>query len=185
MTTQSKKRGRPKTEKTLERERIEEMLRNPPSHIRDSKRTPIIFDHKQAEAIEKQMLKDHKSPPMPASIVFAIESAGPEFMDETEIQATVAEYTRVAKNIYQGQIAGGKKLADRAAERIEQVLKRNPDIAEKVASGAWRVNRGAMKIYDEWDKRGDGLQRPSVRNITRWLNIFLAKNINSLDKAIF
>ena len=142
MTTQSKKRGRPKTEETMDRERIEEMLRNPPSHIRDSKRTPIIFDHKQAEAIEKQMLKDHKSPPMPASIVFAIESAGPEFMDETEIQATVAEYKRVAEEIHKGQLAGGKKLADRTSERIAQVLKRNPDIAEKVASTAWSVNRG-------------------------------------------
>lgn len=171
MTTQKKKRGRPKTEKTIERERIEEILRNPPPHIRNSTLTPFFFDHKQAEETEKQMLKDHKSPPMPASIVYEIESAGPEFMTHAEIQATVAEYDRIAKNIHQGQITGGKTLADKAAKRIEQVMRKNSDVIGRLASKSWSVNRAANKIRDEWATRGDGQEKPSTRQLTRWLKM--------------
>lgn len=171
MTTQKKKRGRPKTEQTIEMERIEEMLRNPPPHIRNSTLTPFPFDHKQAEEIEKQMLKDHKSPPMPSNIVYEIESAGPENMTHAEIQATVAEYDRVAKNIHQGQITGGKTIANRAVERIAKVLQKNSDIAEKVASGSWSVTRAANKIHEEWDARGDGQKKPSTKTLRRWLKM--------------
>ena len=159
MTTQKKKRGRPKTEQTIEMERIEEMLRNPPPHIRNSTLTPFPFDHKQAEEIEKQMLKDHKSPPMPADIVFAIESAGPEYMTHAEIQETVVEYDRVA----------GKTLTDRAAERIEQVMRKSSDVIGKLASGSWSVNQAANKIHEEWDARGDGREKPSTKTLRRWL----------------
>jgi hypothetical protein len=171
MTTQNKKRGRPKTERTIERERIEEMLRNPPPHIRNSTLTPFPFDHEQAEEIEKQMLKDHKSPPMPAKIVYEIESSGPENMTHAEIQATVAEYDRIAKNIHQGQITGGKTQADKAAKRIEQVMRKNSDVIGKLASGSWSVSRAANKIHDEWDARGDGQKKPSTRQLRRWLKM--------------
>ena len=171
MTTQKKKRGRPKTERTIEKERIEEMLRNPPPHIRNSTLTPFPFDHKQAEEIEKQMLKDHKSPPMPAKIVYEIESAGPENMTHAEIQATVTKYDRVAKYIHEGQITGGKTLADKAAKRIEQVMRKNSDVNGKLASGSWSVNRAANKIHEEWDARGDGQKRPSTKTLRRWLKM--------------
>jgi hypothetical protein len=171
MTTQNKKRGRPKTERTIERERIEEMLRNPPPHIRNSTLTPFPFDHKQADEIEKKMLKDHKSPPMPAKIVYEIESAGPENMTHAEIQATVTKYNRVAKYIHEGQITGGKTLADKAAKRIEKVLQKNSDISEKVASESWSVNRAANKIHEEWDARGDGQKKPSTKTLRRWLKM--------------
>ena len=185
MTTQKKKRGRPKTERTIERERIEEMLRNPPPHIRNSTLTPFPFDHKQAEEIEKQMLKDHKSPPMPANFVYEIESAGPENMTHAEIQATVTKYDRVAKYIHEGQITGGKTLADKAAKRIAKVLQKNSDIAEKVASGSWSVTRAANKIHEEWDARGGRSEKTLDKNAKALVKNGLAGNINSLDKAIF
>lgn len=171
MTTQKKKRGRPKTERTIERERIEEILRNPPPHIRNSTLTPFSFDHKQAEEIEKQILKDHKSPPTPANIVYEIESAGPENMTHAEIQATVTKYDRVGKYIHEGQIKGGKTLSDKAAKRIEQVMRKNSDVIGKLASGSWSVNRAANKIRDEWDARGDGQEKPSTRQLRRWLKM--------------
>ncbi len=185
MTTEKKKRGRPKNKSTKERERIEEMLRNPPPHIRNSKRKPLTFDHKQAEEIEKQMLKDHKSPPMPANIVYGIESAGPEFMTDDEIALTQAEYTRIKENIHQGQIAGGHKLTDNKNSRREKVFQKNPVLLQKLSSGIWTANRVANKFFDEWDAiqphgrllgevhsaRGDGLKKPTIRNLTRWLKV--------------
>ena len=185
MTTENKKRGRPKNKSTKERERIEEMLRNPPPHIHNSKRKPFLFNLKQAEKIEKQMLKDHKSPPMPANIVYAIESAGPEFMTNDEIALTRAEYTRIKENIYQGQIAGGQKLTAKKNARIEALVQKNPVLLQKLSSGIWTANRVANKFFDEWDAiqpherllgevhsaRGDGLKKPTIRNLTRWLKV--------------
>jgi hypothetical protein len=186
MATVKKKRGRQKTERTLERERTEEMFRNIPAHCRmtPSEGKEARDQIAASRLIEKQLLKEHKSPPMPAKLVFQIESAGPELMTDAQIQETISEYARVAKNIQEGQEAGGQKLADKADERRNKVLQKNHDIAVKVTTQKWSVNRGATKLYDEWDKLGDGLPRPAIRTLRRWLNIFLAENINSLDKAI-
>ena len=156
------------------RKRIEHMLRNMPPHI------PKITaeQHKELnaqlaafDAIEKQMLRDHKSPPMPAKVVYAIESAGPEFMTEAEIQDTVEKYNRAAGNIKQGQNTGGQTLANRSADRKEKVLEKNPELIRKLTTGIWSVNRIATKLHDEWDKRGDGLPRPAIRTLRRWLKV--------------
>ena len=144
------------------------MLRNPPSHIRDSKRTTIIFDHKQAEAIEKQMLKDHKSPPMPAKNVYEVESASHELMTNADIFKVETDYERVAENIRQGQLAGGQTLADRKNSRRETVLRKNPVLLEKLAPGGRLVSNVAETLHDDWDKLGDGLPKPSKRSLRRW-----------------
>jgi hypothetical protein len=173
------KRGRPKSACTLERERIEDMMKNIPANMRmtAAEKREATIQIAESKALEKRILKEHKSPPMPANIVFAMESAGPEFMTEEEIEATVNKYQRIEKNIKDGQNLGGKKVATRAADRAKRVLEKNNDLVTRVRAGRnLTANSAAKIIYTEWEipgigreePRGDGSPRPSQRQIRRW-----------------
>ena len=80
MTVENKKRGRPKSERTKERERIDEMLKNPPPHVQiTKKRKKELADWLESlDQIEETILKEHQSPPMPARLVWAVEDVGGE-----------------------------------------------------------------------------------------------------------
>jgi hypothetical protein len=173
------KRGRPKSARTLERERIEDMMKNIPANMRmtASEKKTVTAQLVKLDVLKKSILKAHKSPPMPANTVFEIESACPEFMTEEEIEETVKRYQRVEEHIKDGQQRGGEKIATKAADRARRVLEKNNDLVRLVRAGKNLTAHSAAKtIYDEWEHRangqaggrGDGSLRPSKRQIRRW-----------------
>lgn len=170
MALVKKKRGRPMTARTLTRKRVEELLRNipPAQKMTAGERAVVATQLTTLDALKKQMLKDHKSPPMPAKNVYEVESASHELMTNADIFKVETDYERVAENIRQGQLAGGKTLADRKNSRRETVLRKNPVLLEKLAPGGRLVSNVAETLHDDWDKLGDGLPKPSKRSLRRW-----------------
>ncbi len=187
MPPDKKPRGRPKSRKTLEREREEEILRDAPKMDADDTE---LLEQKlwliQSGQLEKKLLKQHQSPPMPQGIVWAVESAYDEFMTEEQIAATHEEYTRIKSSIREGQLSGGQTGTDIANMRKHAIFQKNAILIAKLGTRGWPVNRIAQIIHDEWTViaphpnlpgesttltyRGDGQTRPAVRTISRWLN---------------
>lgn len=153
MTSSKRGRGRPKSESTLERGRMETMLKNKPSHIRTTAKQIKEIEKQLAagESVRKQMLKKHGSPPMPEQIVYAIESADPEFMTDAEIIATQNDYNRISKNIHRGQVTGARTLAEKSRQRKEFIFQKNSILIQRLGTPGWTANRIANKLHEEWD----------------------------------
>ena len=83
---QPTKRGRPKSAQTLEREKTEAWLKNPPSHI-----PPMTKEERQwwddfiknSEEAQRAILAGH-SPLLPHSLIYDLESLGDESMHGCE-----------------------------------------------------------------------------------------------------
>ena len=87
------KRGRPKSAQTLEREKIEAWLKNPPAHIRllTKKERQLLKDSFEAsEKLRQNLLAGH-SPLIPHSLIYDLESIGHELLEGYE-QAILNKY---------------------------------------------------------------------------------------------
>lgn len=194
MAAVKKKRGRPKSEATLKRERAENQLKNKPSWIvdtpeRQKKRGELKQWIKEDDQREKQFLKAHNSPPMPANLVLAMASIGDESLVGYE-QHIIELHGAVSKTVRYGQASGGKTIGDRAKARKRELLKKNWTLVAKIGTPPWTASRIAKIIHKEWEAilpagrmlgepstlncRGDGQKKPALRTLRDWLR---SKNI--------
>lgn len=182
--TVKKKRGRPKSEATLERERVEAMLKSVPERRR---MTPTEKGEMQAliesfNQWEKEILKDYPNP-IPRRLAYEMASLGDESMEGHE-QDVLRRYEKGRsnnlKNLSEGTIV--KKIS--AAKRKEEILLKNEALINKIGTRPYTTNHVAKKILKEWDsiplggqigqsshlkKRGDDEKRPSVRALNGWI----------------
>ena len=165
----SAKRGRPKNAQTLEKERIEDMLKNPPAHIPPlTKREKQILEQsfETSEKIRQSLLTGH-SPLIPNELVYAVESIGDESMEGYE-SATLKQYAVYQAKEREAKSTGGQELAIQADMRAANVWKKNPELAKSIATKKISLNGAAKIILEHWESKGDKFEKPSIKTIANW-----------------
>ena len=168
MSPSSKKRGRPKSLKTLEKERIDELLNAcPPAR----KMTP-----EQAKE-QNEILESHRkilsdlhaefSPAIPQELIGEYASLHDESMHGHE-QKIIAKWGKAHEALSTGQKSGAKETAKKAAARAQTVWGKNQDLARRIAAKNLSVTGASTIIFNGWDRRGDGESKPNVRTISNW-----------------
>lgn len=178
----TKKRGRPKSAQTLESERIEAMLKNLPSHIprmTDQEREVLERQFAANKEIERQIYAGH-SPIIPHDLILAIESIGDrELFEETpEIlageQKVITQYSKLVEAEKNGRGKGTLTTSNKADLRAHAVWGKNQDLVDKIGRNL-TVHSASKKLLDEWDSRGDGRSKPSIRTFKNWHQKFIFK----------
>ena len=179
-----KKRGRPKSEATLERERVEEMLKSVPEHRR---MTPTEKGQMQAlsenlDQLKKEILKDYPTP-IPRHLAYEMASLGDESMEGHE-QDVLRRYEVARSNNLKNLSDGTTAKENSAAKRRVEILLKNEALINKIGTRPYTANHVAKKILKEWysiplggrvgesshlKKRGDDEKCPSIRTLTGWI----------------
>lgn len=170
MNPPSKKRGRPKSLKTLEKERIDEILSACPPAL---KMTPEQTKE-QNEIFEsfKKILGDlyaEFSPTIPQELIEEYASLQDESTDGYE-QKILANWKKAHEALSIGQKSGARETAKKVTERAQTVWGKNQDLARRIAAKNLSVTGASIIIFNGWDKRGDGESKPTVRTISNWYN---------------
>ena len=116
------KRSRPKSTETVERERIETMLRNPPPYIprmTDEEREELDRQSAANKRIEEEIYAGY-SPTIPHDLILALESIGDRdlFEETPEIlaaeQKIIRKYHTLVEAEENGRIKGARTTSDKA-----------------------------------------------------------------------
>jgi hypothetical protein len=195
----AKKRGRPLSKETLEKQRIEKMMRTIPTHLprlTDEEHAEIEESFKHNEKIRLEILKTYKYGSWtPDEHAYNMASLGDESFEgyEQKVLDDDAKYSQQAKKIRAD--AGGENKR-RAQPRQEKVMEINKALIEKISkSHTYNTHRIAKMIHEQWasmesvhrlatedknmPRRGDGGKPASVRTITRWLG----QHSSTFDKS--
>lgn len=173
------KRGRPLSERTKELKRIEEMLKNPPSHIRD---LPLnLFTQELLEGMEadqKALLEGYSSA-IKHDLIYRLHDFLEDDPNQYPYPETVKEYQRKTEVITDGQKEGGKNLQQKAAELAKQICEKenNKILIDRISPEDLKVHTVAVWIREEWTTRGVGSEKPkSVKQLERYINSYLKNN---------
>lgn len=157
------KQGRPKSKKTIEKERITKLfdeIKKSPGYIYKG---PEI-DFEQADKVEKQILKQFKiSTAITKMISYAMSSVGIETTPQEDAQ-TIKKYNDALTAIHEGQKKGAISTKEKANTRAENLWGKNTDLIEKIKHGM-SLDKAAKKILNEWSLRGDNLKKPHLNTI--------------------
>ncbi len=184
-----KRPGRPLSQASLEKRRIDAMLKNKPSHLpqlTEVKKLALERQFQQSEKIRLEILKSYKhGRTTPDAHAYAMASIGDESLIgyEQVILDADDKYARRAKH-YRDE--GTRTTKNKSATRQEIIRSININLISKIqTSSAYSVYRVAKIIYDQWDlllpaqklleeislkRRGDGGIRPSITTIGRWIS---------------
>lgn len=153
-----KPRGRPPNAATIERRRIEEILKNPPAYlppITDDEKQQVEDSFKASEIIRKRILKDYKhSATIPDDHAYTMASLGDESLEgyEDVIISRDDEYRRVAN---ENRRNGAKATRGEAEKWIKALLTKNKSLIGKIKpNGPHTITGVARIIVGEWDQRG-------------------------------
>ena len=185
--TVKRKRGRPKSQDTLESEGIKEILAQVPRHL-PSEESELMQRLKasmsQVDEVEKQILRDYKyDASVPGSHAYAMASVGDEAMEGYD-SSTLAKDEEHRRRIARQRQSGTDTTKQNASYRAAKVIAKN-----KVMLSEFLYVRGksisvvAKKIRTEWDyvsaehrisdetitARGDGGPVPSHRTLRNWI----------------
>lgn len=189
-----KKRGRPLGSVTLERRRIEKLMRELPEHIprltvEEKAKLEEVFKHN--EEVRVEILKTYKHGSWtPDEHAYSMASLGDESFEghEQKVLDDDSEYRRQAKKI---RANAGAENIKKSQLRQEKVMKINKALIEKINSTqTYSLHRVASLIHEQWKSmkpaqrltneaknmncRGDGNEPVSIRTITRWIESHLA-----------
>jgi hypothetical protein len=193
-----KKRGRPLSNATLEKLRLEKMMREIPPYLPRliaEKKAQLEEGFKHSEKIRLEILESYKHGSWtPDEHAYNMASLGHESFEGYEQQVLDDDdrYRRLAKKIRSDAGAENKR---KAKIRQGKVMEINKALIEKINnSDSYNTHRVATKIHEQWtsmssvnrlaneDKnmlcRGDGGMPASVRTITRWLE----QHLSTFDK---
>jgi hypothetical protein len=163
------KRGRPISEPTKEKRRLEEMFANPPDHIgemteAENRDVQDMLDN--MEGVRKEILKTYKhSATTPNQHAYDMASIGDEMLEgyEERILQRDKEYETRARDFQQSGVKETKKAADTKAKEI---YKLNKSLIDKIKPlGHHSVTSAAKIILLDWNKRGIHGEKPSERTI--------------------
>lgn len=182
-----RKRGRPKSSATLERERIKEMFAQMPPFLPNGESElmrQLKASMPQVEEIERQILRDYKhDASVPSSHAYAMASVGDEAMsgyDSLILAQDEAHRQRIANQRKSGTNTQKKNARDRAEKIVE---KNKLMLSELVGARGKSVCVAAKKIRGEWSHvtiaqrvkgevltaRGDANPAPSLRTLREWI----------------
>ena len=171
------KRGRPPSEATIEKRRIEEFLENPPAHtlMNKEKRREIDSMLDSLNKAEREILRQYRtSPNIPKSHAYEVASLGDESLQgfESEIIARDQQYQLDAET---RRFNGGLVRESEANDEAQRLVDANQDLVKEIHSGQLSIGRAAQKLHDHWPTRGvpskgiDEDKKPSLRTIKRHL----------------
>lgn len=177
--SENKKRGRPKSKLTLERERQEKMF----SEIR--KTHPLTNEQKEfyetmqtnGEEVRKQILKDFKTHKMiPDEHAYTMASIGDKSLEGYEDQI-IAQDNYYKQKIKKSTASGGETLSKEADARAKSLWNNNKDLIERMnkKDKKLKLHGAANMILNEWAKRGDGESKPSINSIKNWYHRLISK----------
>lgn len=163
------KRGRPKSAKTLEKERTEAWLKNPPAHIlpmteKDKEWLRVFL--KSSEEARKSILEGH-SPLIPHSLIYDLESIGHELLEGYE-QDILDKYEEYKNKEITGRINGADETASQANVMAKRLWTKNSALAKRIQSGNLTLNGASKIIHDDWQHRGTEGSKPSIKTISNW-----------------
>ena len=183
-----KSKGRPPSEATLEKKRIEKMLRNMPPHIsplsaKELSSLEESFAH--SETIRQEILKTYKhGKTTPDSHAYSMASLGDESLigHEEKILADDAKYAERAQDF---RARGAKAMSNKNAARRAAIREINQCLISRIEPGSrYTLHSVAQMIHSQWETmsaaqklsgekamqcRGDGWERPSASTIRRWV----------------
>lgn len=170
-----KKRGRPPSQKTLEKRRIDEMLRNPPEHIRAFQAVRGQDRDMRAlngEEVRLQLLKDYKhSATTPNQHAYDMASVGedPNSAYETSILNNDLLYQEQTDA---NQFAGGQAMRANAQHLANKLWEKNKTLLERSAPlGRVSHSHAANIILNDWKNKGFGGPPPTERTIRRYIKL--------------
>jgi hypothetical protein len=168
-TNAPKKRGRPKSQKTLEKEWTEAWLKNPPAHI-----PPMTEEEKQwrrefiknSEEAQRSILEGH-SPLLPHGLIYDLESLGDESMHGFE-QSVLDRYGHYRAKEIIARVNGGEETASQADASAMRLWTKNSALVKRIQSGNLTPNGAAKIIFDDWENKGIEGGKPSIKTISNW-----------------
>ena len=162
-------RGRPKSPETLERERIEAMLKNRPTHI-----PPMTEEDKEwlrgfleSSAKARKSILDGHSPLIPHSLIYDLESIGHELLEGYE-QAILDKYEEYKNKEFIGRANGSDETASQADVSASRLWTKNSALVKRIQSGNLTPNGAAKIIFDDWKNKGIEGGKPSIKTISNW-----------------
>lgn len=193
-----KKRGRPLGKETLEKLRIEKMMREIPAYLprlTTEEKAKIEESIEQSEKIRLEILKTYKHGSWtPDQHAYSMASLGDESFEghEQEVLDDDARYSQKAKRF---RADAGTENKRKAEIRQRKVMDINKVLIEKLKNGStYNTHRIATMIHEQWEtmkpvhrlaaedknlpRRGDGGKPVSIRTIERWLE----QHISTFDK---
>ena len=169
MTTPHKKRGRPKSKQTLEREATEAWLRNPPPHIKRMTPEEKKFweeDAAHSEKVRKSLIADYGLL-IPHSLVYELASLGDESMFGHE-QDVLDRYEKYITKQTEGQLNGAQETAIQADSNAERLWNKNQALVKRIEEGTLSLNGAAKIISNDWLNKGIEGERPTIKTISNW-----------------
>jgi hypothetical protein len=163
------KKGRPKSAQTLEREKTEAWLKNPPAHI-----LPMTEEDKEwlrvflesSEKARKSILEAH-SPLIPHSLIYDLESIGHELLEGYE-QAILNKYEEYKNKELIGRVSGSEETASQADTLARRLWGKNGSLVKRIQSDNLTPNGAAKIIFDDWKNKGIEGGKPSIKTISNW-----------------
>jgi len=164
-----KKRGRPKSQETLEKESTEAWLKNLVAHI-----PPMAEEEKEwlklflesSEKARKSILKGH-SPLIPHSLIYDLESIGHELLEGHE-KAIFDKHEEYKNKEFIGRASGTHETASKADLMAKRLWTKNSALVKRIQSGNLTPNGASKIIFDEWKNRGIEGNKPSIKTIANW-----------------
>lgn len=169
MNTISKKRGRPKSEKTLEKERIDSLLSNPPKYINPLTDNEKIWLKTFLESTEKakNTILEGYSPFLSHSLIYELASLDDESLHGHE--ATILEKFNLWKQKeIRSMKRGAKETKSIAESKAKDLWGKNEKLVARIQSKSISLHGAASNIVDHWDRKGIKGKCPSVKTISNW-----------------
>ena len=164
-----KKRGRPKSQKTLEKEQAEAWLKNPPAHIpqmTEEEKQSLREFIKNSEQAQRSILEGH-SPLLPHALIYDLESLGDELMHGFE-KSILDKYEQYRAKERIARVNGAEETASQADLRAKRLWHKNRALANRIQSGNLTPNGASKIIHEDWGNKGIEGTKPTIKTITSW-----------------
>lgn len=171
-----KKRGRPKIQSTIDKENQDKLFSEIRSHHRLTEEEEKFYEKmlKNGEEVRQQILKDFKTHKMiPDDHAYTMASLGDESLEGFE-NKIIAQDNYYQEKIKSSTARGGETLSLEADRRALAVWNKNKDLLARIKNKL-TLNGAASIIRDNWDKRGDGGNKPSINSIKNWYQRLISK----------
>ena len=198
---QKRGRGRPKSEATIQREKIDALFASRPSYLpkEESALTKALREAKPYnDAVEQQILRDYKyDATVPDDHAFTMASLGDESLYGHEAAIIAQDQAHIAR-VARQRANGARATKQNASYRAAKVTAKNKVmLSEFLYARGESVYAVAKKILVEWDyvsaeqrirdetitARGDGGPVPSHRTLRDWIASQLNTPTNNIGKG--
>lgn len=171
-----KKRGRPKSTATIENEKMNELFRNIPEHLKQTSEEKAYWKQwlDSLDETKKEILRNHNRA-IPYDIIFDLESLGHEITQGYE-QKILDKYHDKLNQIKLGQKKSNEEQTKDADLRAIELWGKYPTLVKRIISKNLTRYGASKMILDNWNKSQDGTP-PSIRTIQSWYDRYSLQRV--------